>query len=135
MDPVLDKLLENTHGGDGCWEWQRARSAAGYGVLRIKQKNHYAHRLMYEKLVGPIPDGLTIDHLCRNRGCLNPAHLEVVTGGENTLRGDGPTARHARQTHCVHGHEFTPENTRISRRGNRVCRTCHRERERKRGRS
>jgi hypothetical protein len=83
-----------------------------------------AHRLFYEQLVGPIPDGLQLDHLCRVRHCVNPDHLEPVTQTANVLRGIGPTAVNAGKTHCVHGHPFTPDNTYINKQGNRHCRAC-----------
>lgn len=82
-----------------------------------------AHRMAYEELVGPIADGLQIDHLCRVRCCVNPAHLEPVTQAENIRRGVSPTAANRRKTHCKHGHEFTTENTRLVPEG-RICRRC-----------
>jgi hypothetical protein len=89
----------------------------------------YAHRAVYEMEVGPIADGLEIDHLCRNRGCVNPAHLEPVTHKENVLRGATVPGLNAVKTHCLRGHEFDEENTRhIARNGRRVCRACMRER-------
>jgi hypothetical protein len=78
------------------------------------------------RYVGKIPEGLQIDHLCRVRECANPAHLEAVTCRENLLRGDTVTAHNANKTHCVNGHEYTPENTAITRDGCRRCRICHR---------
>ena len=83
-----------------------------------------AHRVAYELTNGPIPDGLELDHLCRVRHCVNPSHIEAVTHRENTLRGTGPIPHRARQSHCKHGHEFTPENTYRLPNGCRHCRTC-----------
>ncbi len=92
----------------------------------------YVHRYMWECRHGPIASELHVDHLCRNRACGNPAHMELVSPGENVLRGEGPTAINARKTHCIHGHEYTPENTYHRREGWRGCRTCRREAKRKR---
>lgn len=93
-----------------------------------------AHRVVYEELVGPIPDGLMLDHLCRVRHCVNPEHLEPVTNRENVLRGEGHSAKAARATHCLKGHPYAGENLRILSNGWRRCRACHRERERIRAR-
>jgi hypothetical protein len=117
----------------GCWTWTGARSV-GYGHFAIKRRTNLAHRVAYEALVGPIGDGLTIDHLCRNPACVNPAHLEPVTMGENMRRStaiDATKARHARRTHCKHGHEFTSENTSYDSKGARVCRECDRMKSRR----
>lgn len=118
-------LIDKTDGG--CWEWRgRTGSPSGYGYFSVDYKEVRAHRYAYQLLVGPIPDGLTIDHLCRNPSCVNPDHLEPVTMRENTLRGYGPTGQNARKTHCKRGHEFTTENTYIQSDGNRRCRICDR---------
>mgnify|MGYP001609562296 CR=1 FL=1 len=96
---------------DGCWVWLDNYNPAGYGGMRRSKSTGgeyvFAHRAMYELLIGPIPPGLVIDHLCRNRGCVNPAHLEPVTMRENVLRGVGVAAENAAKTHCDHGHEFS----------------------------
>lgn len=112
---------------NGCWDWTGAIYPNGYGAHRKAGfKGMYAHRVMYQRLVGPIPLGLTIDHLCRNRRCVNPAHLEPVTKRTNTLRGVGGPAVNAKKTHCIHGHPFSGENLWVERTGSRHCRTCHR---------
>jgi hypothetical protein len=122
----------------GCWIWLKGKATDGYGQTWQHGRNIRAHRLYYERFKGSIPSGLVLDHLCRVKLCVNPDHLEAVTNGENVLRGEAIAARRARQTHCQHGHEFTPENTYISKRGHRVCRACEREyrrRERERRRA
>lgn len=110
-----------------CWEWQAARFL-GYGAfgVPVPRRTVRAHRFAYELLVGPIPEGLDLDHLCRNRACVNPAHLEPVTRGENVRRGLVGALRPPK-THCIHGHEFTPENT-YENGGKRFCRSCERAR-------
>lgn len=110
---------------DGCWLWQGAINDSGYGLVTLNGRRTRVHRLVYETLVCKIPKHLVIDHLCRVRNCCNPEHLEPVTPQINTLRGNGPAARKASQTHCVNGHEFTPETTYIHKtRGTRNCRIC-----------
>ena len=116
---------------DGCWLWTASLDPYGYGQTTINGLHRGAHRVVYQLLVGPIPDGLTSDHRCRVRSCVNPDHMEVVTRGENVLRGEGPPAVNARKTHCIHGHEFTPENT-ITKRLGRGCRECDRRQQRAR---
>lgn len=118
----------------GCWLWLRSLASGGYGQTttgwrtRSGQRSEVlAHRVSYILLCGPIPEDMHIDHLCRQRTCVNPDHMEVVTLGENVLRGDGLSARAARRTHCNYGHEFTPENTYHPKRGGRACRQCFRE--------
>lgn len=113
-----------------CWMWTGRPTSAGYGALRVDGRMVPAHRVAYELLVAPIPDGLHIDHLCRVRTCVNPEHLEPVTNQENVLRGVGPSALNAVKTHCIHGHEFTPENTFPMKDGRRACRECGRIRSR-----
>lgn len=115
----------------GCWPWTGYCNGDGYGIFNPQRGVKYrAHRFAYELFVGMIPEGLTVDHLCKNRRCCNPLHMELVTRGENALRGEGPCAMNARKTHCMHGHEFTPQNTRIKPEG-RECRACDRERHRR----
>lgn len=107
---------------DQCWPANEC-DRGGYGRVRWRNKTYRAHRFAYEIMVGPIPDGFELDHLCGNRRCVNPAHLEPVTHQENVRRGASPAARIARGGRCSRGHEYTPENTHI--RGNsRECRTC-----------
>lgn len=113
---------------DGCWDWAGMIDAKeGYGRFGYQGRTVSAHRVAYELTVGPIPAGLVIDHLCRNRRCVNPAHMQPVTDRENILRGIGPTAVNSAKTHCLRGHEFSASNTRIDRLGKRNCRACDRD--------
>ena len=106
----------------GCWEWT-ASLRRGYGRFSIGYRTFPAHRVAYEMLVGPIPDGLTLDHLCRNKACVNPDHLEPVTGVENTQRGPSGEFNLAK-THCPQGHPYDAENTYYQPNGGRRCRVC-----------
>jgi hypothetical protein len=126
------EFLELIELSGSCWVFTGPLNWCGYGQIernidgvRIRKR---AHRVFYEAIVGLVPDGLVLDHLCENKPCVNPAHLEPVTGGENIRRHFAKNV-----THCPRRHEYTPENARINR-GGRVCRTCHRERERWRNR-
>ena len=126
---------------DECWLWTDAPAGNGYGMMSVGGRGgskQYAHRLSYEIHVGPIPDGLTIDHVwkrgCRSRLCVNPNHLEPVTNGDNVRRADpGQRTRDraAAQTHCKRNHPFDEANT-YRDRGARACRACHALRERRR---
>lgn len=112
-----------------CWLFGGNISNFGYGIVYAyldgKKKTYRAHRVMYEAMVGEIPEGLVLDHLCRVRSCINPKHLEPVTSRENILRGVNLAAQNLRKTHCKVGHEFTPENTYLKPKG-RECLICHR---------
>jgi hypothetical protein len=123
--------LERFHAGyeiaeSGCWEWRGYLNDHGYGQIGVDGVSVYAHRWSYEHFIGPIPAGKQIDHLCRNRKCCNPAHLEAVTPLVNNRRGESPWSVNARKTHCIRGHEFTQANTYVNKHGWRSCRQCMR---------
>ena len=109
---------------NGCWRWTACADQKGYGAIRLNGCSLGAHRVAWVLFRGQIPDGLTIDHLCRNHWCLNPEHLEPVTNRVNILRGNGMGAQYARATCCKRGHKKTPENTYTAPRGTRECRVC-----------
>lgn len=117
-----------------CWIWQGTATDRGYGVLAFDGKQHRAHRAAYEEWVGAIPEGLTIDHVkargCTSTLCCNPAHLEPVTAGENSLRGDCPRALNARKEKCLRGHEFDSVRM-VDGKAYRACSKCQRIREKK----
>jgi Pyruvate/2-oxoacid:ferredoxin oxidoreductase delta subunit len=108
-----------------CWLWTGAVSkTGGYGIVHVNGKVYKAHRMAYALLAGDTEREL--DHLCRNRQCVNPDHVEPVTSRDNWRRGFNPAAIQARKTHCKRGHEFTPENTILKSNGReRKCRTCY----------
>lgn len=129
-------IPENRPELGNCWIWEAGRMSAGYGCLGVFGQRFLAHRFSYLVGVGEIPEGLVIDHLCRNRLCVNPAHLEPVSQRVNMLRGVSVQAKNAVKTHCKHGHPLSGENliirkTTPNRLCNRDCRTCSRLRARK----
>lgn len=109
----------------GCWGWDGAHSKDGYGQLYVRPRMLYAHRVAYRLYVGPLVDGLVIDHLCQNPGCCNPAHLEQIEHRENIRRG-----RAATKANCKRGHARTPENTYVRKDGSRICAVCTLEKQR-----
>lgn len=120
----------------GCWLWTRSCYRDGYASFSWQGRTVAGHLVAYRTLVGRVPDGLRLDHTCRIRHCVNPAHLEPVTQKINILRGVGTSAQHARKLACHLGHAFDVENTRIEIRKDgsvrRICRKCHRDKERTR---
>lgn len=119
---VLSRLIIDP---SGCVLWTGFINRYGYGQLTVKGKNHTIHRLMYEWFVGPVPEGLELDHLCRVRHCAAPGHLEAVTGRVNGLRGQGAAALNVRKIRCDNGHEFDLLNTYWRPNGSRGCRQCN----------
>lgn len=132
MRPFEARFWSRVEKTETCWLWRGTIMPNGYGTFTSERGGSaLAHRIAYELAKGPVPDGLPLDHLCRVRHCVNPAHLEPVTNQENLRRGDGWTGQRARQTHCKHGHPFDEANTRIRPNGTRQCRACAREQARR----
>ena len=114
--------------GNGCWLWTGSLNLGGYGLFKrpSPERVGVAHRYAYEVLVGPIPEGLNLDHLCRVRNCVNPRHVEPVTQRENIMRGESIVARAAAATHCPSGHPYAGDNVYVNQQGYRYCRACRR---------
>lgn len=124
LEHVLAQSIPVTE--SGCWIWL-GTEVNGYGQIKVNGRSTLAHRYVYEQLVGPIPPGLDMDHLCRVTQCINPNHVEPVTTQVNILRGISPAALHAKKTHCDRGHELFGENLRLGKTKNdRICKVCDR---------
>jgi hypothetical protein len=121
---IADRIADKIDMTGECWKWTAAQNGDGYGYAHFGGGMMMAHRAVWLSVVGPIPEGMTLDHLCRNRLCVNPDHLEVVTRQENTLRGVGPGAANAVKTHCPLGHPLKGSNLYTRPTGWRECRTC-----------
>ena len=123
MKTLFERLIDKTRFDltSGCliWEGTRHSKTLGYGRICVEYKDRYAHRLMYEEMIGPIPDGYELDHLCRDTMCVNPLHLDPVTHKVNMSR-----SIHTMKTHCPYGHEYTKANTRYKKGHNTVSRNC-----------
>ncbi len=117
-----------TLGRSGCWNWQGATNAKGYGFFWFNERLQRAHRIAYEHFVGRIPPGCVIHHRCQNPSCVNPEHLSPITNRENVLSGRGPTAHNHRKKRCMRGHWLKGNNIRTETDGKRRCLTCARQR-------
>jgi len=127
--PAEERFWEKVDASGDCWEWMASRNNLGYGSFRGGRGGTCrAHRFAYEALVGPIPSGYQLDHLCRNRRCVNPDHLEAVTSSENLRRSAHPSVRRRHDLHCQRGHAFAGTNLGHDRHGQRYCKECARQR-------
>ena len=121
----MDKIEKTNN----CWNW-KATTSRGYGYFRLGSRMVSAHRFAYELFKDNIPEKLQIDHLCRNRKCVNPDHLEPVTAKENLYRGNPVFLLNKNKSHCKNGHEFTIEGVWKNKNGGRYCKKCHNKRQR-----
>ena len=134
-EPPEVRFWRKVNKTDGCWLWTAAKDDNGYGRFREKGRSgpaKLAHVFAYETLIGPVPEGKELDHICRNPSCVNPAHVEPVTHKVNVQRGLSGKVNNpmTAKTHCPQGHPYDERNTYVNRQGKRECRTCHRERTR-----
>jgi len=130
LEAIKKRFWDKVQKTEQCWIWIGALDAGGYGAVTIDNRRLRAHRVSFEWEQGTIHDGLVVDHLCRNRACVNPTHMEVVTPKINTARGYSPPAINAYRTECAIGHPFDLFNTYIRTNGKRECRTCKKDRKR-----
>ena len=129
---TLNRFWNKVKKTNYCWTWIACKNICGYGLFNLNGKIIGAHRISYELVNGSIPKGLELDHLCKNPLCVNPDHLEAVTHRENLLRGETSASINAKKTHCIRGHEFTPENTYLNQ-SKRRCKICDQEYHKKYG--
>lgn len=116
--------VDKAVGGDGCWIWRGTLTDLGYSSFAILEGDYLGHRLSYELVKGKISEGLTLDHLCRNRACVNPDHLEPVSLKENVNRGNSPWGINSRKVFCSRGHRLSGNNLVMTKAGYRDCREC-----------
>ena len=130
-DPsVVDRFWSKVVQAGDCWDWTAGRDPKDYGQFWVAGRMVRAHRFAYELIVGPIPDGLELDHLCRNHECVRPEHLDAVPHKVNVLRGISPLAVNALKTTCLRGHLLSGDNLYVNPDGERTCRACKNARDR-----